>query len=399
MKRLGIVADDLTGAMNTGVQFAKWGLRTLVMLDDGEMPDADAVVISTDSRQLPAPEAYCRAKEAAQRLSGRIPYKKIDSTLRGNVGAEIDGLLEGLGWGRALVAPAFPATGRTTVDGYHYVDGVPLSESAFANDSLWPAVESHLPTLLASQTRRRVGHLPLGVVEGGVGEAARFLARESAAVVVADALEQRHLHTLAMALAQVAEDWLPCGSAGLAEEWPAALGLERPANAATNWSPDSRPALVVAGSRNLTTARQLERAADAGSLHLIQLAPGSGQGDVERVTTPLSQGICVALTTTFSTYREGMDAATAEMLARATVLVLEQTPVSGMILTGGDVALAVCHALGASALRIVGEVQAGVPAGTLVGGSVAGLRAVTKAGGFGDDDAILHGIDFIQGRS
>jgi len=398
MTNLGIIADDLTGAMDTGVQFAKWGLRTLVMLDDGEVPGVDAVVISTDSRQLPAPEAYRRAKGAAQRLSGRIPYKKIDSTLRGNIGPEIDGLLEGLGWCRALVAPAFPAAGRMTVDGYHYVDGVPLSESAFVDDPLWPAVESHVPTLLAGQTRRRIGHLPLDVVEGGVGEVARFLARESAAIVVADAAEQRHLHTLAMALAQMPEGWLPCGSAGLAEEWPAALGFERPANAETNWSPNPRPALVVAGSRNPTTARQLERAAAAGSLRLILLAPGDERRGVERAITSLSLGICVALTTTFSAYREGMNAATAEMLARATASALEQTPVSGLILTGGDVALAACHALGASALRIKGEVQAGVPAGTLVGGSAGGLRAVTKAGGFGDDDAILHGIDFIQGR-
>ncbi|MHB1159801.1 MAG: four-carbon acid sugar kinase family protein, partial [Chloroflexota bacterium] len=111
MVRLGIVADDLTGAMDTGVQFAKEGLHTVVMLGEGALPEAEMVVISTDSRDEPADEAYRRAKEAGLRLAGRAIYKKLDSTLRGNLGPEIEGLLDGLGLGRALVAPAFPSSG------------------------------------------------------------------------------------------------------------------------------------------------------------------------------------------------------------------------------------------------------------------------------------------------
>lgn len=401
MNKLGIVADDLTGAMDTGVQFAKWGLHTVVMLNGGDLPSAEVVVISTDSRDETAAEAYRRAKQAAQRLSERTLYKKIDSTLRGNIGPELDGLLDGLGLERALVAPAFPSAGRTTVDGYHRVHGVLLAESAFARDPLWPATESHLPTLLAGQTRRTVAHLPLSVVEQGEQAVVRALMAEPASTVAADAAESRHLRILALALAHMGQKWLPCGSAGLAEEWPLALGFERLGEVPFCWSPDTRPVLIVAGSRHQSTARQLQRTVEHGNLSLVNLSVA--KEDWERivrtdVVSLLSRGRNVALTTTFSEYQEGKEATTAEMLARATAWVLAHSAVAGLIMTGGDIARAVCRALGATALHVLGEVQAGVPAGILVGGLCNGLRVVTKAGGFGDDLAILRSIYCIQAR-
>jgi uncharacterized protein YgbK (DUF1537 family) len=399
MLDLGIVADDLTGAMDTGVQFSKWGLHTVVMLNGGESPSAEVVVISTDSRDETAAEAYRRAKQAAQRLSDRTLYKKIDSTLRGNIGPELDGLLDGLGLEKALVAPAFPPAGRTTVDGCHRVHGALLAESAFARDPLWPATESHLPTLLVGQTRRTVGYLPLSVVEQGEQAVIRALMAEPASIVAADAAEPRHLRTLALALAHLGQKWLPCGSAGLAEEWPLALGFERSGEVPICWSPDMRPVLIVAGSRHQSTARQLQRAVEDGSLSLVNLSVA--QEDWQKavrtdVVSLLSQGRNVALTTTFSEYREGKEAATAEMLAQATAWILAHSPVAGVIMTGGDIARAVCRALGAMALGVLGEVQAGVPAGVVVGGLHNGLRVVTKAGGFGDDLAILQSIHCIQ---
>lgn len=401
MRKLGIVADDLTGAMDTGVQFAKWKLHTVVMLNDGQLPFAEVLVVSTDSRHETTAEAYCRAKQAAQQMKDRLLYKKIDSTLRGNIGPELDGLLDALGLERALVAPAFPSAGRTTVDGYHRVHGALLSESSFANDPFWPTTESHLPTLLAKQTGRTVGHLPLSVVEQGEQAVIGTLSAERASIVAADAAEPRHLRTLALALAHMGEQWLPCGSAGLAEEWPLALELERAAEMVAGWAPDPRPVLVVAGSRHETTARQLQRAVQKDDLTLVNLS--AADEDWERViqreaVSLLSRGRSVAFTTTFSVYQEGKEAAIAEMLARATVWVLRRLRVSGLVMTGGDVARAVCRALAAQALHIVGAVQTGVPAGRLVDGPYHGLRVVTKAGGFGDDLAVSQSINYIQGR-
>jgi len=400
MIKLGVIADDLTGAMDTGVQFAKQGLHTLVLLSDQEQPSAEVVALSTDSRDEPAGEAYRRARQAAKRLRGRFIYKKIDSNLRGNIGPELEGVLDELGWQRALVAPAFPAAGRTTVDGYHRVDGVLLSEGAFAHDPLWPATESHLPTVLSRQTRRSVGYLPLSMIEKGEQTVIRALMNEPAAIVAADAAEQRHLHMLARALARMAEQWLPCGSAGWAEEWPQALGWARPGFASFHWRPDFRPVLVVAGSRHPATLRQLQCAASGNNVHLIHWpAEEDWATKVQAEVIPwLNRGHHVALTTAFSEYQSGKEKATAEALAQAAVKAGALSSLAGFVVTGGDIARALCRALGAKALQIHGEVEAGVPAGTLVGGLADGLRIVTKAGAFGDETAILRCIECIQGR-
>ena len=403
---LGVIADDLTGAMDTGVQFAREGLYTVVMLGGGEPPSARVVVVSTDSRDVAAAEAYRRVAEVARLLRDRLVYKKIDSTLRGNLGPELDGALEGLGLERALVAPAFPSMGRTTVDGCHMVHGVPLAESSFASDPVWPATESHLPTLLARQTRRPVGHLPLSVVERGAEAVRRALREESASIVVADAEDWPHLAALATALLGMEERWLPCGSAGLAQEWGRAIGssgredIPRPRpllHEMWGWEPLRAPALVVAGSRHPATAAQLLHAAREGRLELVHLS-----ADGEPAADPmdlLRRGMNVALATTFSPLREGMGAAAAAGLARAAVRLLEGTSVAGLLATGGDVARALCLELGAAAVRPLGEVQPGVVAGVLVGGSHDGLRVVTKAGGFGDETAILSGIDTLRGAA
>jgi uncharacterized protein YgbK (DUF1537 family) len=401
VRRLGVVADDLTGAMDSGVQFAKLGLHTVVMLDDAEPPVAEVVVISTDSRDSTAEAAYELARDAAGRLRDRAVYKKIDSTLRGNIGRELDGLLDGLGLERGLVAPAFPSAGRTTVDGCHRVDGVSLAESVFAADPTWPATESHLPTLLRKQTRRPVGHLPLSVVLQGEHEVARALTNEPASVVAADASEPGHLRTLALALTLVENEWLPCGSAGLAEAWPLALGLCNRREATSSWSRDLRPVLVVSGSRHQATARQLGEASADGDLRVVDLSVGEHdwRREAEICAVPLlGQGLNVALTTTFSPYREDSAAANAEMLAQAAMWVLEHSSVSGLVMTGGDVARAVCRALDTSALHVLNEVQPGIPAGRLLGGACDGLRVVTKAGGFGDALAIAEAVRYIRGE-
>jgi len=397
-----VVADDLTGAMDTGVQLAKCGLQTEVVLGQHSPGRTEAVVLSTDSRDASATEAYRRAKAFGCQLSKHIVYKKIDSTLRGNVGPELEGLLDGLGLGHALVAPTFPAAGRTVIDGYHRVHGTLLAKSPFANDPIWPAEESHVPTLLMRQTGRSVGYLPLSTVELGEQAVIDTLSAEPAAIVAADAANEEHLRTLARALAELRDAWLPCGSAGLAQEWPAALGWRPSAPTSVGWSPSAAPVLVVAGSRHPATARQLQRAADQERLHLVTLSPAEADmqdSTREQVLGLLGQGKNVGLNTTLGEFMAGRQSAVAQVLADLVICTLQSVSLAGLVLTGGDTARAVCGALGAQSVRVLGEVQAGVPAGTLSSGPHHGLRVVTKAGGFGDDDAIAQAIRLTQGGS
>src|SRR5215212_4460698 len=149
---IAVIADDLTGAADTGVQFVHAGYRTAVFFRVTQKlaDDLDAVAFDTDSRTMPAGFAAKRVLDAAHVSRGaRIVYKKLDSTLRGNIAAELAAVLNAARRDPAVVAPAFPAAGRTTAGGTQFVHGVPVDETEMRNDPRTPVLEAHVPTLLA----------------------------------------------------------------------------------------------------------------------------------------------------------------------------------------------------------------------------------------------------------
>src|ERR687896_800397 len=146
---IAVIADDLTGAADAGVQLVHAGYRTAVFFSESEVfaKDFDAVSFDTDSRALPAGFAAKRVLEAARAArEARIVYKKLDSTLRGNVAAELAAALGGARRERVVVAPAFPAAGRTTAGGIQRVRGAPVDETEIANDPNTPVSEAHVPS-------------------------------------------------------------------------------------------------------------------------------------------------------------------------------------------------------------------------------------------------------------
>src|SRR5262245_17358109 len=137
-----VVADDLTGGNATGALFARRGLRAVTVREIAHAhryaPDVDVIVVNTGTRHAPPAEARAAVAAVVAALGDvRLVVKRVDTTLRGNVGAELDGVLDALP-ARALCVPAFPAAGRTTVGGMHLVDGVPLAETDAARDPLAP---------------------------------------------------------------------------------------------------------------------------------------------------------------------------------------------------------------------------------------------------------------------
>ena len=222
-QNLGIIADDLTGSLDTGVQFSKWGLTSLVSLRGHPAPETACVIMNTDSRAVPPDVAAERVGRAARLLRGRLVYKKIDSTLRGNLGAEITAAMQELGMKKAVVVPALPANGRTTLGGRLFIRGVPLDQTGFARDPRNAIDESHIPTLLQQHTGRHVGSVDIDIVEQGTEAIREAIARCPEGFVVVDVEIQKHLADIALAVIQAKEAWLPVGSAGLAEELPAAL--------------------------------------------------------------------------------------------------------------------------------------------------------------------------------
>ncbi len=189
MTQLAIIADDLTGAADTGACFAKAGLATVIALSSAAIPDADVVVLSTESRDISASDAARAVKGAVARLADGEGddsalrsdsncvwiYKKMDSALRGHPREELLAAMEAIGATRALVAPAFPAEGRTTVGGRQHIDGVPVESSGIRG----PDAISDLVALFETDHGPPVRLLDLATLRGDP-DALRHLLHDSA---------------------------------------------------------------------------------------------------------------------------------------------------------------------------------------------------------------------------
>jgi D-threonate/D-erythronate kinase len=405
---IALVADDLTGASDAAVQFARRGLVSHVLFELGEPGGAEVVAIDTDSRALPGADAYARVRGVADRLRATRPeriYKKIDSTLRGNLGCEIDAVMDGLDLPLAVVAPAFPALGRTTRGGVHHLRGTPVHLTEAGRDPRVPVRQSNLVRLLAQQSRRPVTLVPLAVVQEGPDAVRRALPARG--LVVCDADTDDALRTITGSLVD-RRDVLWVGSAGLAEALAELLAPAAPRAPAAGPGPAAGPVLLVAASPSEVTRRQVAVYAARPDVTTVALDPralaegGAGlEAGRRALGSALAAGRHGALVARAPPARADpvsggeLAARIADALGALAAACARSYPLGGLILTGGDTARAVCRHLGATGVHVVAEIEPGVPAGRLLGG--AGLPAVTKAGAFGSDDTLVHALDQLTG--
>src|ERR1700675_4765132 len=203
-----IIADDLSGACDAGALFA--GRGPVGVFVAPELPDArwPAAAVDTESRALPPAAAAERVRRVVDgleaRLAGGRVFKKLDSTVRGPVAAELYALMGASGVATALVCPAFPAQGRTVRDGVLSVFGQPAHESPVGRDPGYPSPTSDLVEILSSPSGRPVSLLPLPVsllplkeVRGPIEELVRALVMRTG-LVVADAEADQDLDDLAL---------------------------------------------------------------------------------------------------------------------------------------------------------------------------------------------------------
>ncbi len=392
MTRLVIIADDLTGAADTAACFAQAGLATVVVVDtDFETSEWDSEIgfskkkpvssridvlsLSTNSRELDPPEAARRVRQAASWLvrcgfarPGTFFYKKIDSMLRGHPALELAALMVALGLDRALVAPAFPAQGRVTRAGWQVIAGGDLA--------------------------RRINLAEV------------FSVSDWADITIADAETEDDLDRLARA-ALAGGLHLACGSAGLARALQRCSGWEternvdlRDLNHFVVQIPQinsKKPTLMVAGSRSPALQRQVQAARDSGvvvvkpGLDWLERADFQAGGLVTTLAESLRDEQAAILTTAGLPDSPLGAAQVAARLAEVAGQLVEAGLVGGLVLTGGDTALAVCRRLGASLLGLDGEPVAGVACGVLLDGACPGLPVITRAGGFECDLAWLIG--------
>lgn len=429
-----IIADDLTGASDSGVQFASKGIVTHVVLNwehyYHHVEDARTIVLETDSRSLLPSESYQRVKQTVDKVKEigfSHVYKKIDSTLRGNLGTEIDAIMDTLEFDVAVIAPAFPKMGRTTVDGTHLVNGIPVHLTEIAGDPKCPVTESNICKLLSSQSRRQATLIPLETLWMGseaVLEQIHIHRNNGSEMFVFDSVTDDDLSRIADIMVNAHHRVLWVGSAGLADVLPGRLGIPFQTQMSKNiMDKFDKPTLLVAGSLSQVTRQQLEVYCTQLDILSVKLNPISvihGGLDREReteccrtlVSNALAQGRDVAFYASSAPEQvekaqqlgaeRGLDKTTisnliAETLGDVTVQSIPPNGLKGFILTGGDTAKAVCKHLGVAGIELLMELEPGMPLGRAVGGGDQFI--VTKAGAFGTKDTLVHAFQVLKGLS
>ncbi len=380
--RVLIVADDLTGAMDTAGPFAQRGLATCVVAeplvcDPAQVLGTQIVSLNTESRHLSSQQAATRVQACALRFTGtqafNIIFKKIDSTLRGNVVAETLALKRACRRDCALVAPAFPAQGRTVRDGVVFVDGVALPQTGFARDALSPPPLAPLAQVFGSAAA------PLNVFSWTPGTS---LPGASGAIVIADGQTDTDLATvLALAGARLHE-LLLVGSAGLGMALAGTLGSDSPE--LPGGTPIEGPILYVIGSRAVQNREQVECLRALPDTVVLEAPNGvapeypdlrsAAQVVIQAVPHPASG--------------EGEPEQVAKGLARSALQLSRRLGSRALVATGGDTAIALLRATGCAALEVLGDLMPGIPYARLTLEEKR-LLLVTKAGGFGNRDTLV----------
>ncbi len=410
MLRVAVIADDLTGAADTGIQFCRPEAPAYLLdfdqIQSFRFPESPhSLSLFTNTRNLKpeqAGESIRAVIPTIKNLNPDLIYKKTDSCLRGNIGAELDALAESMTFEASFVSPALPAQGRTILHDVHYVHGVPLAETEMARDPVSPVSESRVSVRLGHQSRHEVARVDLDILEGSSEKLVAYiqqLIHQGAKHLVFDATTQSHLDRIAnLALAHFPRSLL-VGSAGLASSLS---GFLFPGSAGTQGLPNpvGKRILFVCGSASEVLRAQIEelvRSSACSSYFLDprELVSSTRETRIRELARVAARDL-VSGSVVLKLRPPGVSPFPAngqEILIGLTELVLSvmnDVRPDGIFLSGGDTAFAVWNALHAEALLLAQELLPGFVLGTFCGGSFHGLPVVTKAGAFGAPGALAR---------
>jgi uncharacterized protein YgbK (DUF1537 family) len=411
-----IIADDLSGAADCAIGFASTGYRTVVTLDmPAQGPDvtsADVIAVDTDTRRLTPAEAAQRTSAAWQALRepGRRLYKKIDSTLRGNWAAEVAALqpLAGL----AIVAPAFPATGRTLLGGRVFVRGEPLETTdTWKLENAGRTADLHA---MLAQAGVSTAQLDVDALrDDGQTLMARIaaVAASGTQALVVDAETKDDLIALARTTAQMDEALFWVGSGGLAREIASLEGLFGPRAARKGASASERqqqqaPVLVLVGSLSAVSERQCAMLRERAGMIELTVPPavlrgGERHADLSQWQTRIGDALGTGADLLLRIGSDdAFDPAEGTLLSATLAGLVKPhfAALGGLIATGGETARAMLSAVGVGSIELIAEIEAGVAVGKPVGAPTCQphLRVVTKAGAFGTDHALFAAWRYLH---
>lgn len=403
-----VIADDLTGATEIALALADVGLGNLAWLwkDEGSPPERQVCSVNLDTRDMPTDEACMRLAEFFRRCRDsrfRTVFKKVDSTARRHIAAEIDVCLKSPGFDAVVVALAAPDDRRNTLNGIHRVGDVPVDQTPFARDLALPT--AHLPTLLTAGTTRTCLHVPMATIRKGVDaiSAAMAFPQDAGKPIISMDCETRDdLRSIAFAIIQSPKRILPIGSAAMFREL---IGVAtRPVS--QQWADfdkppvtehSTHPILVVCGSLQPVTRRQVKRLLSESSIVAVEQVEACEFADVEILVKAIEQGkIAVISTPELRDNQEDSESRIASLVASLVQTVLVRKRPRGLIVVGGSTSNAVLSQIEAEGLRILDRLSPVVPVLEIVGGPFGGLPIITKGGGVGAEDILVDAVAALR---
>lgn len=438
MPLIGAVADDLTGATTTGVLLARSKARTAVFFNEeaalkGEgVDELDAILISSNSRPLPANEAYAKVKsatDALKRMGVKYFSKRIDTTLRGGVGVEIDAMMDQVGDDCvAVVVPAMPQSRRILVGGYSVIDGVALINTPVAQDVRTPVKENYIPRLLEGQTRRQVELVTLDKVlqgEEAIRDALKEAREAGGEVIVVDGITIEDVEEIAKACIELKWNVIAVDPGPFTAKLAYYRNLikEEEPNIPPEADETGKTVLIAAGSATPVTKKQMEVLCQDPrhvriSVDPIKLIEGGGTALDEvfravHIAEDLLKSDNQPRAILFETalhgellnldeednkrhYAGGMSAnrinAGLGTIISQLLEICGRDKIAGLYTTGGDTMVNVCYQLGVECIEVMDYVIAQTDIGRLVG-SYDGLPIVGKGGLTGNDHTACDIVD------
>ena len=438
MPLIGAVADDLTGATTTGVLLARSKARTAVFFNEEAavkaegVEDLDAILISSNSRPLPANEAYEKVKSATaalKRMGVKYFSKRIDTTLRGGVGVEIDAMMDVVGDDAvAVVVPAMPQSRRLLVGGYSVIDGVALINTPVAQDVRTPVKENYIPRLLGQQTRRNVNLVTLDeVLEGeeAIRDALEAAREAGGEVIIVDAITIEDVEEIAKACIELKWNVIAVDPGPFTSKlayYRDLIGQEEP-NIPPEAEEDGRTVLIAAGSATPVTKKQMEVLCEDPRHVRISVDPVAliegGDAALDEAFRAVHKAedllnsenpprailfetalhgelLNLAEEDSKRHYAEGMSAdrinAGLGTIISQLLELCGREKVAGLYTTGGDTMVNVCYQLGVECIEVMDYVIPQTDIGRLVG-SYDGLPIVGKGGLTGNDRTACDIVD------
>ena len=411
---VGIFADDLTGALDAAAPFAAKGFRTLVS-PSIELPVcaefAEVISVNLGTRHLTPTEIIDRAAAAVRALDGlgvNILLNKVDSTLRGNPGIELYAALKTVSGDHAVICPAYPQNGRTIEDGMLLVGGIPVGDTDVGTDQLSPVRSSNVAEVIWNS-----------LSAAGLGEQVHLRGGDGGAtvtdllpvIIIADAKSEDDLTRLVRGKMNGVRPALIAGSAGISVAIADEMSADRMLRRGSLVEPDDRGRRVFIVTTSQRTIVEEQLAVLGGSMDLVQAELSldevlRGLGDewiTQMQEVASSDGVVVlklssleAATNEAQDKTIGRSKTIVQNLGIAVRKITDEVKPDTLIVIGGDTVSGVIEACGVTSLELQGELQPGTVSGVALDGSITDSLLVSRAGGFGDEHALLELLTLLE---